>query len=328
MLVMYTLQSDKSGEFNGFVVRAENQELTVGDIRKQFPVKGSFYMRFKTVLQEENPPVTVWLDGLDEFAPVPSYKNSIMVKALQIPPFDSGHIPKKVYKQFNKHFEVRVNDHRVHERKQSDLLGEFTHHGKHLERSHSAQSNFADFNKYAEPISKKSFDPMAEFLSTQPRSSINHPNQSKPQVYIDPTDGLSTEQLKKREQDRINQKVNQKTEEVQKIWKEEANLRNDKQDAEKEFSEKLNNWETRNHQKNNIRALLATMHNVLWKDSGWEPVGPGDLITNAQVKSTYLKSLNIIHPDKHQNDPPAIRYISERVFSAVNEAFKRFRANP
>ena len=324
---MYTLQNDKSREFNGFVARAENQELTVGDVKSQFPVKGSFYMRFKTVLQEENPPITVWLDGLDDLAPVPSFNNSIMVKALKIPPFDSEQVPRKLYKHSSKNFEVRAAEHKVLERKQSDLIGDYSHHSKHTERSHSAHPNFADFNKFSEPASKSSNDPMAEFLSTQPRAPANYPRPG-PAPYLDPTDGLTTEQLKKREQDRINQKVSQKTEEVQKIWKEEVALRNEKQDAEKEFSEKLNNWESRNHQKNNIRALLATMHNVLWKDSGWEPVGPGDLITNAQVKATYVKSLNIIHPDKHQNDPPAVRYISERVFSAVNEAFKKFRTNP
>lgn len=328
MLVMYTLQSDNSKEFNGFIARAENQELTVGDVKSQFPVKGTFYMRFKTVLQEENPPVTVWLDGLDDLAPVPSFNNSIMVKALKIPPFDSEQVPRKIYKHFAKNFEVRVGEHKVLERKQSDLIGEFSHHGKHAERSHSAHPNFADFNKFAEPVSNKPYDPMAEFLSTQPRGQASNPRPGATQPYTDPTDGLSTEQLKKREQDRITQKVNKKTEEVQKIWKEEQTLRTEKQDAEKEFSDKLNNWETRNHQKNNIRALLATMHNVLWKDSGWEPVGPGDLITNGQVKSAYVKSLNIIHPDKHQNDPPSVRYISERVFSAVNEAFKKFRTNP
>ena len=69
------------------------------------------------------------------------------------------------------------------------------------------------------------------------------------------------------------------------------------------------------------------MHNVLWPDSGWEQISPADLITPAQVKSAYFKSLNIIHPDKHQKDLPHIKYISERVFSAVNEAFKLFRSN-
>jgi hypothetical protein len=318
---MYTLQSDKSKEFNGFLVTAENQELTVGDIKRQLPLKGNFYMRFKTILQEEVPPISVWLDGLDDLAPVPTFKDNIMIKVLQLPPFETSQIPRKLYKQF-KSFEVKITTSKPSERKQSDLIGEYSNHSKHSERSHSAHQNFADFSKYSEPA-KKPFDPMGDFLSAQP----NHHKQvaSKPK---DPTDGLTSEQLKKRLEDKINMQVNKKTEEVQKIWREEVNLRSEKLDAEKEFSEKLNNWESRNHQKNNIRALLATMHNVLWKDSGWEAIGPGDLITNAQVKLAYHKSLNIIHPDKHQNDPPGIRYVAERVFSAVNEAFKKFRNNP
>ena len=325
MLVHYTLQSEKFKEFNGFKATASNQELTVGDIKNQFPVKGSYYMRFKTVLQDENPPIAVWLDGLDDQAPVPTFKDQILIKVLPLPPFNTLQPPRKVYKTSQNHPVVGGTggpghfDARSSQRKQSDLLMGFSSQPKHPERSHSAMENPESTNSSSHK--KNQFDPMGEFLSSQPR----HAFENKPKPYIDPTNGLNTEQLKKRAEDRINVSVTQKTEDVKKMWQNEANVRNDKVDAEKEFGEKLNNWETRNHQKSNIRALLATMHNVLWRDSGWEAIGPGDLITNAQVKNAYFKSLNIIHPDKHQNDSPGIQYISERIFAAVNEAFKLFR---
>lgn len=321
MLVYYTLQSDSSKEFNGFRVSASNQELTVGDIKKQFPVKGSFYLRFKTVLQDENPPIAVWLDGLDDQAPVPTFKDQIQIKILPLPPYSMPIIPRKVYKTSQNHSDIPHPEIKqtFPQRKQSDLLTEFSSNSKHSERSHSAQPENEAFKP--DHNKKHYFDPMGEFLSSQPK----HLHEKNVKPYVDPTNGLTKEQLKKRAEDKINTEVNKKTEDVKKMWQNEVNVRNDKNDAEKEFGEKLNNWETRNHQKTNIRALLATMHNVLWKDSGWEPIGPGDLITNAQVKSAYFKSLNIIHPDKHQNDPPHIQYISERVFGAVNEAFKLFR---
>lgn len=319
MLVHYNLQSDKSKEFNGFKVIASNQELTVGDIKQQFPVKGTYYMRFKTILQDENPPIAVWLDGLDDQAPVPTFKDQILIKVLPLPPFNPLQPPRKIYKNSQSRPEASHIEPKTFQRKQSDLLMEFSSHPKHPERSHSAMPNLD--SSIPNSHKKNNFDPMGEFLSSQPKLATEY----KPKPFIDPTNGLNTEQLKKRAEDRINLSVNQKTEDVKKMWQNEANVRNDKVDAEKEFGEKLNNWESRNHQKNNIRALLATMHNVLWKDSGWDPIGPGELIANAQVKNAYFKSLNIIHPDKHQNDSASIQYISERIFAAVNEAFKLFR---
>lgn len=337
MLVQYLMLSDLAKELNAFYVVPSAQELTVGDIRKQFPVKANLYLRFKTILQEENPPMAVWLDNLDDFAPAPTFKDQIMVKALFVPPFDLAIsvVPKKkIYKE-SKH----SNSKQSAQRKQSDfLVMDDGAHGKHGERSHSAAPPIHE-NKPHDAKTPTShelkhnynqemrFNPTHEFKfppTNEVKVTSSHQGHKN---YIDPTDGLTTEQLKKRSEDRINQQVEKKTEDVKKMWQEEANMRLEKQDADKEFSDKINAWESRNCQKNNIRTLLATMHNVLWKDSGWEQIGPGDLITAAQVKGAYVKSLNIIHPDKHQKDPPNIKYISERVFSAVNEAFKVFRAS-
>lgn len=291
MLVQYFIQNEKNKEPYAFNVNPSEQEITVGDIKANFPCPGNFYLRFKTVLQDQVPITAVWLDGLDDFAPVPTFKDQIIVKALAIPPFPSTFShqpPHKLYKE-SKPLEIPT------QRKHSDFL--FTEEN-HM-RSHSAAPN--------QKIETKS----ADF----------------PKKVIDPTGGLNTQQLKERTEDRIKKQMVQKTEDVKKQWDDEANLLKEKQNADREYSEKLNNWETRNHQKNNISALLATMHTVLWPDSGWEPIGPGDVITPAQVKTMYFKSLNIIHPDKHQQDPPHIRYISERVFGAVNKAFKLFRSS-
>lgn len=304
MLVKYFIQTDKEKDLNAFTVNPSSQELTVGDIKRQLPIKGNVLLRFKTLLQEENPPVAVWLDKLDDFAPAPTFNDQILIKVLYIPPFTSPLLQKsqqKIYKDFKS--PSKHTNHAQSVRKVSDFLIMEEPHVKNPERSHSARP--------VNPVMGFEFPSIAE------------PHKK----YVDPTDGLTTEQLKKRAEERINQKVHEKTQGVKKIWEEEENMRISKQDATREFSEKLDRWESRNHQKNNIRSLLATMHNVLWKDSGWEPIGPGDLMTPAQIKAAYFKSLNIIHPDKHENDPPSIRYISERVFAAVNAAFKLFRTN-
>lgn len=48
----------------------------------------------------------------------------------------------------------------------------------------------------------------------------------------------------------------------------------------------------------NIRALLSTVHTVLWEGSGWTPPGMTDLVEAGKVKRQYMKVNLIIHPDK------------------------------
>lgn len=49
----------------------------------------------------------------------------------------------------------------------------------------------------------------------------------------------------------------------------------------------------------NIRALLSTLHTVLWEgETRWKPVGMADLVTPDQVKRYYRKAVLVVHPDK------------------------------
>ena len=48
----------------------------------------------------------------------------------------------------------------------------------------------------------------------------------------------------------------------------------------------------------NIRALLSTLHTVLWPDSGWKPPGLTDLVEPARVKRAYMRANLVVHPDK------------------------------
>lgn len=49
---------------------------------------------------------------------------------------------------------------------------------------------------------------------------------------------------------------------------------------------------------NNLRALIASLENVLWPDLGWVKVGMHELVTPSQVKVRYTKAIAKVHPDK------------------------------
>lgn len=60
----------------------------------------------------------------------------------------------------------------------------------------------------------------------------------------------------------------------------------------------------------NIRALLSTLHTVLWEgESRWTPVGMADLVTPAQVKKQYRRAVLVVHPDKVRARPGQIRRV-------------------
>lgn len=50
--------------------------------------------------------------------------------------------------------------------------------------------------------------------------------------------------------------------------------------------------------KNNIRALLCSMHTVLWADAKWQKCEMHQLVSPADVKKTYRKACLAVHPDK------------------------------
>lgn len=48
----------------------------------------------------------------------------------------------------------------------------------------------------------------------------------------------------------------------------------------------------------NIRALIASLENVLWDELGWVKVGMSELVMEKQVKIRYTKAIAKVHPDK------------------------------
>ncbi|CAD8116650.1 unnamed protein product [Paramecium sonneborni] len=126
-------------------------------------------------------------------------------------------------------------------------------------------------------------------------------------------DGLTDKQI-------VDMRVEQAAEGLQKIWQEEADYNIQRQQAKDEVEPKILKWAFKNDVRNNLRLLLSTLNDVLWEGTGWQ-CSIGDLMTDGKVKLKYRQALLIVHPDKHNQTPPIQRYIAERVFYELNQAW-------
>ena len=80
-----------------------------------------------------------------------------------------------------------------------------------------------------------------------------------------------------------------------------ANAAADKLDDEKFrladiVDNRVSQW--RAGKEGNLRALLASLENVLWGDAGWKKTGMGELIQTNKVKIVYMRGISKVHPDK------------------------------
>ena len=82
----------------------------------------------------------------------------------------------------------------------------------------------------------------------------------------------------------------------------ETRAREEAEDAEKAgkvalrvtLKPKIDGWAA--GKKDNIRALLSTLHVVLWEGSGWTSPGIADVMEPGKVKRWYMKANLVIHP--------------------------------
>ncbi|XP_066548139.1 auxilin isoform X2 [Amia ocellicauda] len=73
----------------------------------------------------------------------------------------------------------------------------------------------------------------------------------------------------------------------------------------------------------NIRALLSTMHTVLWEgETKWKPIGMADLVTPEQVKKVYRRAVLVVHPDKATGQP--YEQYAKMIFMELNDAWSEF----
>eukprot|EP00918_Siedleckia_nematoides_P046384 GHVU01101677.1.p1 GENE.GHVU01101677.1~~GHVU01101677.1.p1 ORF type:complete len:868 (-),score=67.98 GHVU01101677.1:253-2790(-) len=95
---------------------------------------------------------------------------------------------------------------------------------------------------------------------------------------------------------------------------------NQKLESKDLVDSKIDNWKS--GKENNLRALIASLDQVLWENLNWKKVGMGELLTEGQVKSRYVRAISKVHPDKiPKNATVEEQMIAKSVFAVLNEAW-------
>ncbi|KAI1113703.1 hypothetical protein F5Y14DRAFT_417011 [Nemania sp. NC0429] len=84
----------------------------------------------------------------------------------------------------------------------------------------------------------------------------------------------------------------------------------------------------RDGKRDNLRALIGSLDQVLWENSGWKKVGLHELVIANKVKIHYMKAIAKCHPDKLPQDASTeTQLIAATVFATLNESWDKFKTD-
>lgn len=88
----------------------------------------------------------------------------------------------------------------------------------------------------------------------------------------------------------------------------------------KQLEPKIKAWSEEHGKKKQLRALLASLHTILWPEANWKPVGLGDLLDDSKCKRWFHKASRVVHPDKTHHLNAEQRFLAKRIFDALSQA--------
>lgn len=125
----------------------------------------------------------------------------------------------------------------------------------------------------------------------------------------------------------VNKRVNEMKEAqdkaLQEVREREARKKKDEDEEDvvrKQLEPKIKAWAEEHGKKKQIRALLGTLHTILWPGAKWKPISLGDLLEDKKVKRAFHKATLVVHPDKTHDLPPDQRFLAKRIFDALSQA--------
>jgi hypothetical protein len=129
----------------------------------------------------------------------------------------------------------------------------------------------------------------------------------------------------------VNSRVNEMRESQAKALQEvrDREERKKKEEAEEDevrrrLEPTIKQWSEEHGKKKQLRALLASLHTILWPGAQWKQVTIGDLLDDKKVKLAFHKASRVVHPDKTHHLEAEQRFLAKRIFDALSQAKNEF----
>lgn len=128
---------------------------------------------------------------------------------------------------------------------------------------------------------------------------------------------------------RVNDMRESQEKALQEVREREAKKKQEEEEEDevrKRLEPKIKAWSEEHGKKKQLRALLGTLHTILWPGANWKPVSLGDLLDDSKVKRCFHKASRVVHPDKTHHLPAEQRFLAKRIFDALSQAKTEFDA--
>jgi len=126
---------------------------------------------------------------------------------------------------------------------------------------------------------------------------------------------------------RVNEMKQSQAKAVEEIRLREAKKKSDEAEEDtvrRRLEPKIKAWSEEHGQKKQLRALLATLHTILWPGANWKQVSIGDLLDDSKLKRCFHKASRVVHPDKTHHLNPEQRFLAKRIFDALSQAKRAY----
>lgn len=296
---------------------------TMADIQNAFPLAGTgsdFHWRFRTSGGANGG--YFWVDGQDAASPVPIYGGHVFAKLLRL-----DNLPHAGMRAKDR--QTRPGVSKANARLKTPAYA----------RKNQAESNSNPRRSNTPPASWSQQSKPAVAARPGSAGSLPHRSVSQPiPVIISNTSaggprkaewkGKSADEIANaRIRERKAKELEQQNAAVQKLREREAQAVTDQADRSvvaKTLTPKLLEWSGPEGNRKGVRALLSTMHGVMWEGSGWKKTSV--LVRPLDVKKSYFRAMLIVHPDKIPSTAKAeVKFVAQRCFECLNTEYTKFQ---
>jgi hypothetical protein len=129
---------------------------------------------------------------------------------------------------------------------------------------------------------------------------------------------------------RVNDMKNSQAKALQELKEREEKAKvseSEEDEARKRLEPKIKAWSEEHGKKKQLRALLGSLHLILWQGADWKPVSLGDILDASKCKKCYHKASRVVHPDKTHHLKAEERFLAKRIFDSLSQAKTEFESS-